>query len=287
MAHCGSKILLKIPSVPELSGRWRHLDDVIQKWWQIADSLRIMIAWLKSCIGFSISPSSVFVHVAVPSIILYKRPAFGLAKAHFLPSLLMMKTIGLLIFVLVYTSEAFSFGRNHRFLSTFGGIKRARERYDSYEKFNPDQFEKGSPEFNLAMINYLLDMKMHGQDIKELDKTKVIWIFARFCSQLRFWREIQKYLNFRNLEFLRWTDKTTLFAKWSLIICVTLWMHRVTCIPWATTGRSGCWEFINKQLTFFLVCRSLFIILLFDVFTTYCAALFEKAIKNESSGETG
>jgi hypothetical protein len=44
--------------------------------------------------------------------------------------------------------------------------------YDSYDRFNPDQYVKDSQEWNLAMINYLLDMKLHGQDIKQLEKSK-------------------------------------------------------------------------------------------------------------------
>ena len=50
--------------------------------------------------------------------------------------------------------------------SMFGHVfpKRNR-RYDSYDKFNPDQYQKGSVEWNNAMINYLLDMKMHGENV--------------------------------------------------------------------------------------------------------------------------
>lgn len=33
---------------------------------------------------------------------------------------------------------------------------------ESYDKFNLGQFEKGSPEWNLAMINYLLELKKQG-----------------------------------------------------------------------------------------------------------------------------
>ena len=44
-------------------------------------------------------------------------------------------------------------------------IINVNRRYDSYDKFNPDQYEKGSVEWNNAMINYLLDMKMHGENM--------------------------------------------------------------------------------------------------------------------------
>ena len=42
---------------------------------------------------------------------------------------------------------------------------RVDRRYNSYDKFNPDQYEKGSVEWNSAMINYLLDMKSHGENM--------------------------------------------------------------------------------------------------------------------------
>ena len=42
---------------------------------------------------------------------------------------------------------------------------RVDRRYNSYDKFNPDQYEKGSVEWNNAMINYLLDMKSHGENV--------------------------------------------------------------------------------------------------------------------------
>ena len=42
---------------------------------------------------------------------------------------------------------------------------KVNRRYDYYDKFNPDQYQKGSVEWNNAMINYLLDMKMHGENV--------------------------------------------------------------------------------------------------------------------------
>ena len=48
-----------------------------------------------------------------------------------------------------------------------------RNSYDSYDKFNPDQYIKGSPEWNLAVMNYLMDMSKNGHDIRELEKSKV------------------------------------------------------------------------------------------------------------------
>merc|ERR1719510_2783516 len=34
-----------------------------------------------------------------------------------------------------------------------------RKAYNSYKQFNPGQYEEGSPEWQMAMIRYLLDMK--------------------------------------------------------------------------------------------------------------------------------
>ncbi len=53
--------------------------------------------------------------------------------------------------------------------------------YNSYEQFNPDQFEPNSPEWNMAMIRFLLDMKKHGHHIKEVvADTKVRTITRMF-----------------------------------------------------------------------------------------------------------
>ena len=40
-------------------------------------------------------------------------------------------------------------------------------RYDSFDKYNPDQYEKGSADWSNAMMHYLLDMKMNGENIKD------------------------------------------------------------------------------------------------------------------------
>ena len=53
---------------------------------------------------------------------------------------------------------------HHRYLKRYtnsanANADNAGDNSLAYEKFNPDQFEKGTPEWNLAMINYLLDMK--------------------------------------------------------------------------------------------------------------------------------
>ena len=48
------------------------------------------------------------------------------------------------------------------------------EEYNSYHQFNPGQYEEGSPEWQMAMIRYLLDMKNHGHKIHEVTLKKVI-----------------------------------------------------------------------------------------------------------------
>ena len=45
--------------------------------------------------------------------------------------------------------------------------------YDSFRKFDPSRFVENSPEWNMAMIKYLIDMKNHGHKIKEIETTKV------------------------------------------------------------------------------------------------------------------
>ena len=49
-----------------------------------------------------------------------------------------------------------------------------RKAYNSYKQFNPGQYEEGSPEWQMAMIRYLLDMKNHGHKIHEVTLDKVI-----------------------------------------------------------------------------------------------------------------
>ena len=46
--------------------------------------------------------------------------------------------------------------------------------YNSYNQFNPDQFEEKSPQWQMAMIRYLLDMKIHGHKIQEVATNMVI-----------------------------------------------------------------------------------------------------------------
>ena len=49
-----------------------------------------------------------------------------------------------------------------------------KKSYNSYKQFNPGQYEEGSPEWHMAMIRYLLDMKNHGHKIQEVTLDKVI-----------------------------------------------------------------------------------------------------------------
>ena len=46
--------------------------------------------------------------------------------------------------------------------------------YNSYHKFNPGQFEENSPEWQMAMLQYLLDMKDNGHNVQEVTVDKVI-----------------------------------------------------------------------------------------------------------------
>ena len=48
--------------------------------------------------------------------------------------------------------------------------------YNSFRKFNPGQYEENSPEWQIAMLQYLLDMKKHGHKVQEVSVDKVITI---------------------------------------------------------------------------------------------------------------
>ena len=52
--------------------------------------------------------------------------------------------------------------------------------YNSYHKYNPGQFEEDSPEWQMAMLQYLLDMKNNGHDIQEVTNDKV-WYGLLIC----------------------------------------------------------------------------------------------------------
>ena len=45
--------------------------------------------------------------------------------------------------------------------------------YNSYSQFNPGQFKENSPEWQMAMLHYLIDMKMNGHKIKTVSVDEV------------------------------------------------------------------------------------------------------------------
>ena len=45
--------------------------------------------------------------------------------------------------------------------------------YNSYSTFNPGQFKENSPEWQMAMLHYLMDMKMNGHKIQEVSMDEV------------------------------------------------------------------------------------------------------------------
>ena len=53
--------------------------------------------------------------------------------------------------------------------------------YNSYHKFNPGQFEENSAEWQMAMLQYLLDMKNNGHNVQEVSFDKV-----RFNNSINF-----------------------------------------------------------------------------------------------------
>ena len=67
-------------------------------------------------------------------------------------------------------------GRSHRSADAAGPAAAGSPlgaAYNSYAKFNPDQFEENSADWNLAMIQFLLDMKEKGHQINEVVANKV------------------------------------------------------------------------------------------------------------------
>ena len=59
----------------------------------------------------------------------------------------------------------------------------SKQMYNSFRKFNPGQYEENSPEWQIAMLQYLLDMKKHGHKVQEVSVDKVITIttYDLFC----------------------------------------------------------------------------------------------------------
>ena len=52
-------------------------------------------------------------------------------------------------------------------------VKTGRMLYDSYRKFNPDQYDENSPQWQKAIYQYLLDMRNNGHYIQEVNIDKV------------------------------------------------------------------------------------------------------------------
>ena len=46
--------------------------------------------------------------------------------------------------------------------------------YNSYSKFDPDQYQENSPEWQLAILRYLVDMKQNGHFVQEIRVDEVI-----------------------------------------------------------------------------------------------------------------
>ena len=51
-----------------------------------------------------------------------------------------------------------------------------KQMYNSFRKFNPGQYEENTPEWQIAMLQYLLDMKKHGHKVQEVSVDKVLTI---------------------------------------------------------------------------------------------------------------
>ena len=72
----------------------------------------------------------------------------------------------------VLSTNKFKRGK-YRYLSPDSSGK---QMYNSFRKFNPGQYAENSPEWQVAMLQYLLDMKNHGHKVQEVSVDKVITI---------------------------------------------------------------------------------------------------------------
>ena len=69
--------------------------------------------------------------------------------------------------------EQMTGGNRKQDKTSLSSIKTGRISYDSYRKFNPDQYVENSPEWQKAIHQYLLDMRKNGHYIQEVNIDKV------------------------------------------------------------------------------------------------------------------
>ena len=69
--------------------------------------------------------------------------------------------------------EQMTGGNRKQDKTSISSIKTGRISYDSYRKFNPDQYVENSPEWQKAIHQYLLDMRKNGHYIQEVNIDKV------------------------------------------------------------------------------------------------------------------
>ena len=69
--------------------------------------------------------------------------------------------------------EQMTGGNRKQDKTSLSSIKTGRISYDSYRKFNPDQYVENSPEWQKAIHQYLLDMRKNGHHIQEVNIDKV------------------------------------------------------------------------------------------------------------------
>ena len=60
--------------------------------------------------------------------------------------------------------------------------------YNSYKQFNPGQYQENSPEWQMAMLHYLIDMKMNGHKIQEVSVDEVIRILMCYINVVKIWQ---------------------------------------------------------------------------------------------------
>ena len=74
--------------------------------------------------------------------------------------------------------------------------------YNSYRKFNPDQYRENSPEWQMAIRQYLLDMRKNGHHVNEVTVDKVTKNENTPIYRSRFKIRYPKYLTLQFVIFI-------------------------------------------------------------------------------------
>ena len=70
-------------------------------------------------------------------------------------------------------NEKMNGGNRKQEKTSLSSMKIERMSYDSYRKFNPDQYVENSPKWQKSIYQYILDMRKNGHYIQEVNINKV------------------------------------------------------------------------------------------------------------------